>query len=452
MKKIALLLIIIIIIIAFAICKDEHIKTIKSDRPFIELRVKADSTKIDPSVRNIIHLGNAKFDIPSNAIVDSMGNPVTDSVVLVYRDLADPVDFFIEGIPMNISESEYLVSTGMFDFRAYRKSEHLRLKENSVIDVELLSMYDNPNSETYFLDDNTKKWQKTGKELIRKETKQKLYSKLPPMPKPPELHISGDKLNISAKTIELFPNLAEYSNYEFKEIYKDFSILYWLTVSSIKNITIVENKIPGIYNFTIFYKDSSVEEAEAIRVFSDSLQYKEGVKEFKKKYGKQIDGIKKRKKQIEKEWQRDMKKYKKHINSLYKQNVTNKNIENINELIVRDFSIGRFGTWNCDAISRLQNKKQLQDIFSKKNTPKGIVSLNVLNLNENSILKYGCNTPLYYDSMAVNIVFGVCDDFSLYCSKIETTTDKPVFHNYPLETVSKDYIIKVLNKLVDENN
>ena len=116
-----------------------------------------------------VALGKSVFEIPSNAIVDANGNPVSGPVNLEYTEYLTPQDIFFSGITMTSNEGDETMlfsSGGMFNLTATdQNGNELFVDPANPIGVQLFSGSKNPDMELFKLD---KKgiWQYNGKDSI----------------------------------------------------------------------------------------------------------------------------------------------------------------------------------------------------------------------------------------------------------------------------------------------
>ncbi len=117
---------------------------------------------INPGIENVItYPTGTKIKIPANAFADKNGNPVTESVTLNYRELRDPVDFLVSGIPMKYDtagEVTNFESAGMFELTANVKSEPLQLAKDKKIDMNFASTSKDSTYNFYAFNDSSGNW------------------------------------------------------------------------------------------------------------------------------------------------------------------------------------------------------------------------------------------------------------------------------------------------------
>ena len=107
--------------------------------------------------------------VPPNSLLDKQGNLVKGSVKIKYREFADPIDFFVSGIPMNYDSagiSYQFESTGMCDIQAYKNNIPVFVNPRNKPEIHLASTNPTSRSNLYYLDTVQKKWVNKGKDRV----------------------------------------------------------------------------------------------------------------------------------------------------------------------------------------------------------------------------------------------------------------------------------------------
>lgn len=145
--------------------------------------------------------------VPASAFIDAAGNPISGPVVLQYRELNDPKDWFLAGIPMGYDSAgmHHLQAATMIEVLAYQEGKPVFLKEDKTIEVTYLATDEN-NRNQYFLDSLEQNWVHTGiDELIELEA---AVNSIPPKPTRPALLAVRDQETdtlLTPKAFELPP-------------------------------------------------------------------------------------------------------------------------------------------------------------------------------------------------------------------------------------------------------
>lgn len=106
---------------------------------------------------------------PPNAFVDNNGNLVTGEIKIMYRELADPIDFFLSGIPMDYDSNgtKYTFeSAGMCEVYGFQKNEPIFINTDNKPEINLTSKTTDNAHNLYYLDTIQQKWIGKGKDVI----------------------------------------------------------------------------------------------------------------------------------------------------------------------------------------------------------------------------------------------------------------------------------------------
>jgi len=120
---------------------------------------------------------------PPNAFVDGNGQLISGEVKISYREFADPIDFFIAGIPMTYELNgvqTIFESSGMCELLANQKGNPLFVNPQNRPQINLRSFSNDTTHRIYYLDTQQRKWLDKG----TSETADFTYN---PTPKQPDL-------------------------------------------------------------------------------------------------------------------------------------------------------------------------------------------------------------------------------------------------------------------------
>ncbi len=130
--------------------------------PFLEHDIAYEVFEIDCSKdAQIITKSGTIFSVAKNSLTDIEGNPITGIAEIHYRELRDPVDFFLSGIPMEYDSAGTTYtfeSAGMLDIKAFQNEAPLLLAENKTIDFEFNSTTSDDGFNFYSLNEETGVW------------------------------------------------------------------------------------------------------------------------------------------------------------------------------------------------------------------------------------------------------------------------------------------------------
>ncbi len=101
--------------------------------------------------------------VPADAFIDSLGNHVTGSVQLRYRELHSAQDIFLSGIPMAVksgSKAEVLQSAVMWEIRAFQDGKPLELDSvnHKTIKTSIASSVEGSDYDLWNLDEENGNW------------------------------------------------------------------------------------------------------------------------------------------------------------------------------------------------------------------------------------------------------------------------------------------------------
>lgn len=117
----------------------------------------------------IVYPSGSVICFPASSLVDKAGNLVKGTVTVTYREFADPLDFFVSGIPMSYDSAgqKYIFeSAGMCELNAYQNNAPLFVNQAAQPQINLSCINSNRVQNVYFLDTVKRSWQFTGKDSI----------------------------------------------------------------------------------------------------------------------------------------------------------------------------------------------------------------------------------------------------------------------------------------------
>ena len=138
------------------------------DPPLPTLRNALQSGSVSASEGGVVTFGNgSRVVVPAVAFVDDRGAAVRGEVEVRVREMHDPVDIFLSGIPMVYDSAgvQYtLESAGMLEIFATQDGRRVRLAPGKQLEVELVSEIDVPMFDAppgfniYELDTTARNW------------------------------------------------------------------------------------------------------------------------------------------------------------------------------------------------------------------------------------------------------------------------------------------------------
>ncbi|MFZ4544866.1 MAG: hypothetical protein ACOYOA_12510 [Saprospiraceae bacterium] len=163
------------------------------DVPFMEYSLQAEKGDTFYSASGSV------LNFPANSLMDNIGNLVKGQVSISYRELSDPVDMFISGIPMSYDSAGTnftFESAGMFEIYAKKDNIQLMVNPKSMPEISLVSNNQSAGFNVYVLDTVQKKWINKGKSvatIVSSKASNKLVTAPP------------DKPNASFESTEIMP-------------------------------------------------------------------------------------------------------------------------------------------------------------------------------------------------------------------------------------------------------
>ena len=120
----------------------------------------------NPEEEKTIKLENGtSIVIPSNAFIDSNGNPVTSEVNLAYREFHSAPAILASGIPMKAfynGEEGVMQTAGMFEINAFSGDQTLFLAPGKDIEVNMASYVDGENYDFWSFNEDSGNWENMG--------------------------------------------------------------------------------------------------------------------------------------------------------------------------------------------------------------------------------------------------------------------------------------------------
>ncbi len=134
--------------------------------PMPEYVPEATTFSFDAAKGDSLKMPNGtQIQIPANAFIDSTGQIVTGEIKFTYREVHDPVDIFLAGVPMeydSLDEKGYMQTAGMFEVRAYAGDQELRLADDKQISLKMASYEAGSDYNFYTFNEDSASWQYEG--------------------------------------------------------------------------------------------------------------------------------------------------------------------------------------------------------------------------------------------------------------------------------------------------
>ncbi|SFC08372.1 hypothetical protein SAMN05421780_102507 [Flexibacter flexilis DSM 6793] len=165
-----------------------NVGTLKK-KPFESIDIVFQQYEINTSRdTTIIYPNGSTLAIAKNSFVKANGQPATGTLQIQYRELHNPYEIWLSGIPMavqNKAQSPQLESAGMLEIHASQNGEALQLQTGKSVKVAMISEQADTNYNLYYLDSVAQNWQETEKNLAVTE-----------------MQSSSDKANTDSKQLQ----------------------------------------------------------------------------------------------------------------------------------------------------------------------------------------------------------------------------------------------------------
>ncbi|TND06481.1 MAG: hypothetical protein FD123_3519 [Bacteroidetes bacterium] len=353
------------------------------DIPYNTFKVKGDKGS------KIQYSSGSRINIPAHAFVDEKGNPVNGEVDVRYRELRDPVDFFLSGIPMaydSAGQKYHFESAGMIDIAAFKDGKVVYMNPSKKVEIQLASDNASTAFNLYQLDTAKHNWTYLGKDKVttekagdpkveaevklaakKNETDQNIKqletdrdqkvaqveSQIPfpaGMPQPPrKVNKKKNRFDLDMNYTE-FPEMQTYKGvvWEVDENSKKFNReVYDIEWEDVK---LMRGEVKDSYQMVV-KKGLRTEKIDVYPVF-EGVEYEKAIADFSKKYTQYTTTLNNRKAEedrLRKEYEEQMRgqrlAYQKYQDEI-KQQLSSLTMT---DKVFRTFQILNFGVFNCDS-------------------------------------------------------------------------------------------------------
>lgn len=275
--------------------------------PSKELNVPFSRYEFDAALGDTILSSSGSVVIfPPNALVNASGDLIKGMVTVLYREFADPLDFYLSGIPMSYDsagKTYNFESAGMCEINAYKDNQPVFVNQKNSPQVHLASKTNDPAHNLYYLDTNARNWKYVGKDLITSFKKDNPKKQIPlkveqtessnqPV-KPVKPAKASDDRQAFSIAIEpgSFEELFAYDRLKFelldeqKQLYTDAGELW-------KNVQLNRTNIEGVYTVTFTNDKRSVK--YRVKPVLEGTDYDNALKLYNEKLNAYERGLKKR--------------------------------------------------------------------------------------------------------------------------------------------------------------
>ncbi len=159
-NHIKLVAVVIIIASFFASCSKEKFWTPTPPLPGLEKQMTV--FNINPLKDTLLILeSETMIFIPAGAMKSKDGKPIDGEYELHYREFHDGLDIFLAGITMDFNsmgEQRHFQTAGMFQIYAYQNGEELKLADDKSIDIRFGSKYPGDHYSFFIMDEESGEW------------------------------------------------------------------------------------------------------------------------------------------------------------------------------------------------------------------------------------------------------------------------------------------------------
>lgn len=375
--------------------------------------------------------------VPEGAFLDSAGNVVTGNVELHYREFHDPASIFLAGIPMTYDSAGsryHFESAGMLEITATLNGKPLKVNPAQPIKVAMASATKEDKFNIYYLDTLKKNWQFIAKDKAALVAFVADTANVQPKTnasnlQPPVMPVKADK-NVPSFAIAFdpneFPELNAYKGVRFQVDEKQTPYdrndkkVQW------EDAQIKRNKDNRTYTVTFTKGDRQAVYVTTAVV--DEVNYPAAKKTYEQRFAEYQASLLQRKEKEKKEHDalesRLMNADARRIfvndslmnRAMALSALASKQMEK-EDMVMREFIIRDFGTWNSDCPSSLPEGAQLnvQLLDSRTKKPLGASHVFLVEKGRNAIFTYYSNalTEFRFNPSAENMLWTVTPDGKL---------------------------------------
>lgn len=408
--------------------------------PFEQAQAQLVHYNLDADMGGNIKINeNSNINVPPSAFLDADGNAITGNVNIKYRNLDDPSEYFMSGIPMyydSLGSTYDFEASQLFEIYAEKDGKALSINPKKGMEISFSGMEMSGNDKVkpnslgiYQLDVNQEKWNYKGQSnasfktvnqpLDRGAMKQQIESEYESSLAALEQKLQADLRLIESgsqvatlpqKPKRYDPNVVVFDldfNFETSSENANYQNLKWQPIGDEKTLNMLssiewfEDEIKlsegtdGLFSISFDNGEISAE-VEAIPVLSgDEFQaaiaaYETKVQEIKtaqENSNKDKDAaIEKLKQQFETDKNAEAAKKQERLAKLNTSNNASQQI--VERAVAHVFTIHQLGIWNCDKVTAAKIKKTKVTCTSNSGKTYEETTLFVADLNRNSLTKY----------------------------------------------------------------
>jgi len=438
------------------------------------------------------HPSGTIITVPSLAFEDASGNLITGEVQLKFRELDNPIDFMLSGIPMDYDSSGHamvLESDGMIEIHGYQNDVAIRIAPNKIIDVAVATTDGDTRFNAYVLNEDTRNWEYRGKPALVKDevlvhdftmdhtdvaytdevfaelelekdnaetvyttAQEEVATHKKTEPKKPVSKGDKDRQFLLDVNASEFPELATYKNLVFEVVKNDPNFSASVYTQQWDDVSLSKKGKDKKYLLTLFKKGAKKTFA-VFPVFS-GVDLNIAMKKFDKKfetYTKELDKRKSKETEAKTDFEAKLKKWEKAKYVIYEQEMAAKNqATNHTKLTVvaKVLKVDRFGTWNVDCGIDLPNGAKSNIAFADaKGNEIQVGSINLFEKGKNTLYTYAKQDfkKFKYNPEETNVIIGFLpgERIGIVSSTVFQNIDNKKEHIFEME------IKKITPKLLE---
>lgn len=309
--------------------------------PLQSVDVPFKTFKIKSSKAQTLNLDNGTtINIPANAFVDAVGNPISSEVEVQYREFHNAAEILASGIPMKAfynGEEGLMQTAGMFEINATTSdpdgvTSQAFLAEDKKINVNMASNIPDDNFDSWAFNAEDGNWENMGSSTAQPNPQrveaEKALANLPKMQAPtPPIKFDKSKpiLNFDIN-VEHYPELKKIKNifWQYTGKGENPQNAKWIYAEKWDSADVKKGSSPNEYTLVLKSKN---------RNFSTSVCASQTGEEFENALA---------------DYEDKMKSYK----SSFLSKEEKRAFMDRQAKFVRDFNIDRLGIYNCDILLR----------------------------------------------------------------------------------------------------
>ena len=393
-----------------------------ADIQFKEYQVQADKGAV------ISYKTGTIITIPKDAFVDKEGKVIQGNVSVKYRELTNPEELFLAGIPMNYDSAGLALpmqTAGICELKVYKDDSLININPVNEINIDFASTFEKSGYNLLLFDTIAKKWLKKGNDSSMVNMDEYAENKnASNVFVPRKADLSKPRFKLVYRDPSKFPEFEEYKNYSFEvsDNEKNYNAaeanINWASVSIAKDNSTGEYLVTFINpDRQVTYKTYAVFEANDYQVALNTYNSK-------------------KKEQSGEDLAKGDTAYSPsnaaRIKNLQKDLLQKEKEEFVSGNIYRTFSVGTAGLWcYSKVISKPLGGNLAADFKDSQGNALNLKYVAILDKTNNTVLRY---TPdefksLKFDTASQNVLIAITLDENFAYLKKEDFAKLPLTGN-----------------------